>query len=135
MVRLFLAEMVATGELVAALLVVSCGRRAVDLYGGTTAEGAATRANYLLKWEAIRSCRAAGVTEYDLWGLPRDGIEQFKSSFGGRRIEYVGAWDLVTDPLGRAVLDAGQALRARYMRWRYRSVHRPDAPDAADAAD
>ena len=38
-----------------------------------------------------------GYTEYDLWGLPREGIEQFKSGFGGAEIDYVGAWDLVTD--------------------------------------
>jgi hypothetical protein len=30
----------------------------------------ATRANYLLKWEAIRLCREKGFTEYDMYGIP-----------------------------------------------------------------
>ena len=42
------------GAALATLFLVSCGPRVVDLYGGTTAEGGRLRANYLLKWEAIR---------------------------------------------------------------------------------
>ena len=34
-----------------------------------TPAGADSRANYLLKWEAIRSSREQGATCYDLWGL------------------------------------------------------------------
>lgn len=131
MARLLFAETTDTGEPVATLFLVSCGRRVVDLYGGTTTEGGRRRANYLLKWEAIKRSRAWGFTEYDLWGLPREGIAQFKSSFGGREIHYVGAWDLVVDRVGRALLDTGMAARDRYRRWRYRDVHRPDADDSA----
>ncbi len=131
--RLLFAEVEATGEAVATLFLVGCGPRVTDLYGGTTAEGGRLRANYLLKWEAIRRCREAGYTQYDLWGLPREGIEQFKSGFGGTEIDYVGAWDLVTDTLGRRVLQAGERARATWRRVRYRA-HRPDAPDEASAA-
>lgn len=133
MARLLFAEAEATGDAVATLFLVGCGPRVADLYGGTTAEGARLRANYLLKWEAIRRCREAGYTQYDLWGLPREGIEQFKSGFGGTEIEYVGAWDLVTDTLGRRVLLTGERARGTWRRLRYRG-HRPDAPDEAAAA-
>lgn len=139
MVRLYLAEAEEDGAVLAALLLVRCGHRVADLYGGTTAEGGRRRANYLLKWEAMRDLRAAGVTEYDLWGLPRAGIEQFKSGFGGREIDYVGAWELPLSRPGHLVVGAGEAFRARWRAWRYRKVHRPDAPDpepgggAADA--
>lgn len=126
--RLLFAETTDTGEPIAALLLVSCGRRVVDLYGGTTEEGGRRRANYLLKWEAIRRCKAAGFTGYDLWGLPRAGIEQFKSGFGGREVEYIGAWELAISAPGKAVLDLGAAARDRYRRWRYRDVHNPDDP-------
>jgi lipid II:glycine glycyltransferase (peptidoglycan interpeptide bridge formation enzyme) len=128
MARLLFAEVAATGEAVATLFLVGCGPRVTDLYGGTTAEGGRSRANYLLKWEAIRRCRTAGYTQYDLWGLPREGIEQFKSGFGGAEVDYVGAWDLVTDQVGRRVLQAGERARAGWRRLRYRG-HRPDAPD------
>jgi len=132
MARLLFAEDGATGTPVATLFLVSCGPRVADLYGGTTADGGRLRANYLLKWEAIRRSRDAGFRQYDLWGLPRAGIAQFKSGFGGEEIDYVGAWDLITDRVGHLVLRAGEIGRARYRRWRYRDVHRPDAPDPGE---
>ena len=69
-----------------------------------TAAGAESRANYLLKWEAIRSSREAGATSYDLWGLATGGIAHFKTGFGGREVRYIGAWDLVLDPARPACL-------------------------------
>ena len=70
MARLLFAERESSAQTVAALFLVSCSKRVVDLYGGTTGDGDATRANYVLKWEAIQRSRAAGFTEYDLWGYP-----------------------------------------------------------------
>ena len=74
-----------------------------------TPAGADSRANYLLKWEAIRSSREQGATSYDLWGLAHAGIAHFKTGFGGREIHYVGAYDLVLDPLGRRTYAVAQA--------------------------
>lgn len=129
MAQLYFAEREETAEAVATLFLVSCGKRVVDLYGGTTPEGDGTRANYVLKWEAIEKCREAGFTEYDLWGMPRAGIAQFKASWGGREVEYVGAWDLVTSPVGRAVLSAGLAARGAYKRLRYGRTPTDDGAD------
>jgi peptidoglycan pentaglycine glycine transferase (the first glycine) len=132
MASLLFAEDGATGAAVATLFLVSCGPRVVDLYGGTTEDGGRLRANYLLKWAAIRRARDAGMRQYDLWGLPRAGIAQFKSGFGGAEVDYIGAWDLVTDRIGHRVLRAGEVARQRFRRWRYRDVHRPDAPDPGE---
>ena len=77
-----------------------------------TAAGAESRANYLLKWEAIRSSREQGATSYDLWGLATGGIAHFKTGFGGREVRYIGAWDLVLDPLGRQAYEVGAARPA-----------------------
>ncbi len=107
------------GDAQAALFLVSCGPRVVEPYGGMTAAGAETRANYLLKWEAIRSSRERGATSYDLWGLAHPGIAHFKTGFGGREVRYVGAWDLVLDPLGRRAYELGQGLRVRVARRRH----------------
>ena len=74
-----------------------------------TAAGGESRANYLLKWEAIRSSREQGATSYDLWGLATGGIAHFKTGFGGREVRYIGAWDLVLDPLGRQVYETRPA--------------------------
>ena len=68
--RLLFAQ-AADGEPQATLLLVRCGPRVVEPYGGMTAAGAESRANYLLKWEAIRTSREAGRHELRPVG-PRD---------------------------------------------------------------
>ena len=108
--RLLFAEL-PDGTPAATLFLVRSGTRVVEPYGGMTAAGADSRANYLLKWEAIRSSREAGATSYDLWGLAHPGIAHFKTGFGGREVRYIGAWDLVLSRLGRATY--GTAVRAR----------------------
>ena len=115
-VRLFFATL--DGERVATLFTFTCGDRAAEAYGGMTDAGATSRANYLLKWEAIRAFRAEGFAVYDLWGIATGGIAQFKEGFGGRQIDYVGARDLPLRPARDAALRVllpgyGIAQRAR----------------------
>ena len=120
----------ASGATLAVLLLVRCGRRVTEPYGGMTEAGADVRANYLLKWEAIRRSREAGAEEYDLWGLPTPGIAHFKEGFGGREVTYVGAWDLALDGLGAIAIRTAEAARRRYVRIRNRGRSAP-AMDAA----
>ncbi len=101
------------GEPIATSFIVTCGTRVFGLYGGMTSKGAELYANYLVKWEAIARCRAEGFTEYDMWGLPNAGIAWFKSGFGGRDARFIGAWDLVIDPVGRATIEMGGKVRSR----------------------
>jgi peptidoglycan pentaglycine glycine transferase (the first glycine) len=115
--RLLFAQK-ADGEPLATLFLVSSGPRVVEPYGGMTAAGGESRANYLLKWEAIRSSRERGATSYDLWGLATGGIAHFKTGFGGREVRYVGAWDLVLDPLGRRAYEGAQRGRVWWARRR-----------------
>ena len=116
--RLLVARL-ADGEPAAALFLVRCGSRVVEPYGGMTRAGGESRANYLLKWEAIRSSRDAGATTYDLWGLAHPGIAHFKTGFGGREVRYIGAWDLVLDGLGRTVYAVAQRGRVWIERRRH----------------
>jgi lipid II:glycine glycyltransferase (peptidoglycan interpeptide bridge formation enzyme) len=116
--RLLFAEL-PDGTPVATLFLVRAGVRVVEPYGGMTAAGADSRANYLLKWEAIRGSKAAGATTYDLWGLAHPGIAHFKTGFGGREVRYLGAWDLVLDPLGRRTFAMAQRARVRVERLRH----------------
>ena len=115
--RLLFAQ-TADGDPQATLLLVRCGPRVVEPYGGMTAAGADSRANYLLKWEAIRSSRDAGATSYDLWGLATGGIDHFKTGFGGREVHYVGAWDLVLSGTGRRTYELAQRARVGWARRR-----------------
>jgi lipid II:glycine glycyltransferase (peptidoglycan interpeptide bridge formation enzyme) len=106
------------GEPQATLLLVRAGTRVVEPYGGMTSAGGESRANYLLKWEAIRSSREAGATSYDLWGLATGGIAHFKTGFGGREVQYIGAWDLVLSSLGRRSYEVAQRARVQWSRRR-----------------
>jgi peptidoglycan pentaglycine glycine transferase (the first glycine) len=107
------------GEPLATLFLVRSGTRVVEPYGGMTADGGESRANYLLKWEAIRTSREQGATSYDLWGLATGGIAHFKTGFGGREVQYIGAWDLVLNPLGRQVYERAQRARVLWARRRH----------------
>jgi lipid II:glycine glycyltransferase (peptidoglycan interpeptide bridge formation enzyme) len=107
------------GEPLATLFLVRCGPRVVEPYGGMTEAGGESRANYLLKWEAIRSSREQGASSYDLWGLATGGIAHFKTGFGGREVRYIGAWDLVLDPVGRTVYEAAGRARVWWARRRH----------------
>ncbi len=116
--RLLFAE-TPDGEPLATLFLVRCGPRVVEPYGGMTPAGADSRANYLLKWEAIRTSREQGATSYDLWGLATGGIAHFKTGFGGREIRYIGAYDLTLDPVGRAVYENAVKARVWWARRRH----------------
>jgi peptidoglycan pentaglycine glycine transferase (the first glycine) len=131
--RLVFAED-AGGKAQACLLLVRCGTRVVEPYGGMTAAGAESRANYILKWEAIRSSRAAGASSYDMWGLVHPGIRQFKAGFGGREIATIGAWELPLDRLGAMLYRTGEAIVSG-AGWRRRATLGPDGADGSAAAD
>ena len=115
MVRLLFARG-PDGEPLATLFLLGSGGRMTELYGGMSLRGADAHANYVLKWEAITRARAEGFADYDLWGLAHPGIAHFKTGFGGREVRYVGAWDLVIDPLGRAALEVGRRVSIRAAR-------------------
>ena len=122
------------GERVATIFHFTCGRRAVEAYGGMTDLGAESRANYLLKWAAIADFKAEGYQTYDFWGIATGGIAQFKEGFGGREVAYVGARDLPlrapVDLLLRAAIPAyGRAQRLR-LRVLGREAPPPDPSDA-----
>jgi len=107
------------GSTGATLMLLHCGRTVIEPYGGMTEAGADARANYLLKWEAIRSSREQGFATYDMWGLSHPGIEQFKAGFGGREVRYIGAWELVLQPIVRAAVGLAQEVRVRLARRRH----------------
>ena len=113
------------GEAVAALMLVGCGGKVVEPYGGMTGPGAESRANYLLKWEAIRSSAERGYRIYDMWGMATAGIAQFKQGFGGREIRYIGAYDLVTSAPLRTAFGAYHGTRVRIGRMRRGDQGRP----------
>jgi lipid II:glycine glycyltransferase (peptidoglycan interpeptide bridge formation enzyme) len=131
--RLLFAE--AGGDVQAVLLLVRCGDKVVEPYGGMTEAGAESRANYLLKWEAIRSSKEQGATSYDMWGLIGTGIDHFKAGFGGREVAYIGAWDLPLSTVGALAFRSAEQGRTLYRAARRRVRGENLALPAAPGSD
>lgn len=92
------------GRDVSSKLILTCGGRASQLYGGLTDAGGDLRAGHFFEWQAIVQCKAAGARVFDMWGRSTPGIAHFKAGFGGRVVEYGGTWDLVVHPAAHALL-------------------------------
>lgn len=119
---------------IAGVLALSFGRVAIYMYGASANRGREHMPTYLLQWEAIRWARSRNCSVYDFWGIPDAppeesdeatgvgaeavspinarsglrGVYWFKKGFGGREIEYPGAYDYVYNPIGYKL----------WMRWR-----------------
>lgn len=114
------------GEALAAILVARFDGRAYYLFGGSTQAKRNLMPTYAVQWAAIRAAAAEGCASYDFWGVPPDagpdhpwaGLWQFKTGFGGRLVEYAGAWDLVLDARAERLLAANELLRRGVKRMR-----------------
>ena len=104
------------GKPLSALMLFTEGRRGYYLYGASSNEERNRMPNYLAQWTAMKLCKEAGCTEYDLWGIPdedeavleaqfqerHDGLWQvyrFKRGFGGEVMRAMGSFDYVYMPL------------------------------------
>ncbi len=106
-VKLFLAKY--QSQTVAAKLIFVYNNRSLHLFGGTSPQGRAVEASYLIQWHALKWAMAAGYH----WGIPDEiaalvktdqeipkenqgglwGVYNFKRGFGGEIETYVGAYD------------------------------------------
>jgi lipid II:glycine glycyltransferase (peptidoglycan interpeptide bridge formation enzyme) len=124
--RLYLAEY--RGETLAAIVTLFRGREGVYLYGASSNTHRNLMASYALQWKAIGDAKAAGCTEYDLFGIPPAGDEshhpmaglyRFKTGFigggeaGGRIIHRPGSWDYVYRPLISRLFNTAEGLRKK----------------------
>jgi peptidoglycan pentaglycine glycine transferase (the first glycine) len=72
---------------------------AYELYGGMTEEGQRLRANYTLKWQAIRKMKEWGIAQYDFGGLVAGGVSLFKQGWSTEPYTFAGAFDRPLSPL------------------------------------
>ncbi len=119
------------GTDVSSKLILTCGGRASQLYGGLTDAGAEIRAGHFFEWQAILRCKGAGARVFDMWGRSTPGIAHFKQGFGGRVVEYGGAWDLVVNPGVHALVQRGHRARVWLARRRRGLDPRPAGPQPA----
>jgi len=102
--RLFFAQY--QKKIIAVALASFFNGRATYLHGASLQEYKNVMAPSLLHWEIIKAAKHLGFSEYDFWGIVTDktdsrqrqkweGFSRFKMGFGGRIVEYQGAYDLI----------------------------------------
>ncbi len=101
MVRLYIAKI--RGLILAYGIVIIMNDKAFYIWGGTTRHDYYSKFfNYGYIWEMLKDLKKLGVNTFDFWGLgPEDdknhpwyGFTLFKRAFGGKRFDYLGAFDL-----------------------------------------
>ena len=75
------------------------GDTAYELYGGMNDEGQQLRANYALKWYAIRKTKEWGLSKYDFGGLVAGGVSNFKQGWSAEPAMFAGTFDKPLSPL------------------------------------
>lgn len=99
-VELFVADF--ENKIIAVNIVVFYEKIAIYLHGASDYEQRNLMAAPLLQWEQIKEAKKRGCAEYDFWGTDENkwpGVTRFKKGFGGREVEYFGAYDLIFQPL------------------------------------
>lgn len=97
------------GNVVAAAIVNFFEKTATYLHGASDYRFHDCMAPYLLHWQIMKKARADGMREYDWHGIDEvrwPGITRFKLGFGGRRIAFPLALDIVFRPAWYALYQA-----------------------------
>lgn len=72
---------------------------AYELYGGMNDRGQELRANYALKWHAIKKVKEWGLSRYDFGGLVAGGVSNFKQGWSADVTVLAGTFDKPLSPL------------------------------------
>jgi lipid II:glycine glycyltransferase (peptidoglycan interpeptide bridge formation enzyme) len=110
------------GAWLAGNIVLEWGGTATYLYGASSNLRREVMAPYLLQWEAMRQARGRGLDRYDLFGIPptpdpkhpMHGLYRFKTGFGGRILDRLGAWDYPCRPFGARLYRGAERVRDYY---------------------
>jgi lipid II:glycine glycyltransferase (peptidoglycan interpeptide bridge formation enzyme) len=92
---LYVAEF--EGKAIAGGLMLTYADVACYLHGGSDHEHRQIMAPYSFHWHVIREMKTQGFALYDFGGSEGDkypGVTRFKLGWGGRQIEYPGAFDM-----------------------------------------
>ena len=86
------------GEIIAVSFFAFFGDKGHYLYSASSKKSEYRRLNAptFILWSSFLDAKKNGIKTMDLWDTrPGKGYSEFKKSFGGKEIEYIGAWDLV----------------------------------------
>ena len=107
-------------DVLAAHLLVSFGGVVTYTHGASSSNRREMMAPHLLQWESIKWAKNNGYKKYDFFGVaengsasdhPWSGITRFKMGFEGKRVDYVGAHDLVLDSTFYAIFNVARRMK------------------------
>lgn len=105
---------------VAAIVVTYFKDTATYYFGASSNQFRNTMAPYLLQWQAILDAKNAGYHYYDFFGIapenqpkhPWAGVSDFKLKFGGERINYLPAQEIVYQPFWYSLIKMTKWLKS-----------------------
>lgn len=117
--KLYLAEH--GDKTVAGIIATFFKDTAIYYFGASSNESRNVMAPYLLQWRAIQDAKAAGYKYYDFLGIapqeaknhPWAGVTDFKLKFGGKRVNYYPAQEIVCQPFWYLVIKLLKKLKLR----------------------
>lgn len=89
-------------KIIAANIVIFYRKTATYLHGASDYNYRNLMAPHLVQWQQILEAKKRGFIEYDFWGINEkkwSGVTRFKKGFGGREVDYIGAYDLIFQPI------------------------------------
>ncbi|MFA5129796.1 MAG: peptidoglycan bridge formation glycyltransferase FemA/FemB family protein [Patescibacteria group bacterium] len=113
------------GRALAANMEIRFGDTVTYLYGASSSSDRNLMAPFALHWSAIKEAKADGYRLYDMYGVnPTDhassyfkpsweGITRFKLGWGGRRIDFIGTWELPARKFLYRIARAFQGVMSR----------------------
>lgn len=111
-------------KVLASAVVINFGKTVTYLHAASSSLKPKLRAPYLMQWKIIEDAKNSGAEIYDFWGVaatdspndPWSGVTNFKKGFGGEKICYERAYDLILDK--KYLLDSFlEKLRLKIRRW------------------
>lgn len=113
---LFIAEH--RGSPVGSYMILTNKHNAFEMFGGASRKGRNLKANYLMKWTAIRHFKRKGCKFYDQWGAENlyPGLVQFKEGFSKDVVVYPDQYVFVYDAFryqGYRLLDFVNRLKQK----------------------
>jgi lipid II:glycine glycyltransferase (peptidoglycan interpeptide bridge formation enzyme) len=108
------------GRTLAVNLLIKFGERVTYGHGASGMRKRELMGPHLLQWESIKRIKGQGYKAYDLFGVAANesdsdhswaGITRFKLGFGGRRVDLVGAHDLVLDRTFYSIYNMARRMR------------------------
>lgn len=102
------------GRPLAIHIMAYAGTKATYIHGASSTEEKKLMASHLLYWETIKRAKTKGCATFDFYGIapenandthPWAGVTRMKIGFGGQRVSYMGAYDLVLKPFWYMVMN------------------------------